>query len=83
MPASLPDKGLATGWPTGIARIGGSWGFIIALLIFLVVWAFANTVLLTRDAFDPYPFIFLNLLLSMIARHPGADHHDGRKTARR
>ena len=50
-----------------IARIGGSWGFIVAFLIFLAVWATANTVLLTRDAFDPYPFIFLNLLLSMIA----------------
>ena len=50
-----------------IARIGGSWGFIIAFLIFLAVWAVTNTVLLTRDAFDPYPFIFLNLLLSMIA----------------
>jgi uncharacterized membrane protein len=50
-----------------IARIGGSWGFIIGFLIFLAVWATANTVLLTRDAFDPYPFIFLNLLLSMIA----------------
>lgn len=50
-----------------IARVGGSWGFIIAFLIFLAVWTIANTVLLTRDAFDPYPFIFLNLLLSMIA----------------
>ncbi|MDO9418942.1 DUF1003 domain-containing protein [Pararhizobium sp.] len=51
----------------GIARVGGSWGFIIGFVIFLVVWATANTILLTRDAFDPYPFIFLNLLLSMIA----------------
>ena len=50
-----------------IARVGGSWGFIIAFLIFLGGWAVTNTVLLTRDAFDPYPFIFLNLLLSMIA----------------
>lgn len=50
-----------------IARIGGSWGFIVAFLIFLAVWATANTVLLTQNAFDPYPFIFLNLLLSMIA----------------
>lgn len=51
----------------GIARVGGSWGFIIGFLIFLAVWAFANTVILTRDAFDPYPFIFLNLVLSMVA----------------
>jgi uncharacterized membrane protein len=50
-----------------IARIGGSWGFIISFFIFLVVWTVANTILLTRDAFDPYPFIFLNLVLSMLA----------------
>jgi uncharacterized membrane protein len=51
----------------GIARIGGSWGFIIAFLAFLAFWALANTILLSRDAFDPYPFIFLNLILSMLA----------------
>ncbi|OLP56742.1 hypothetical protein BJF92_11725 [Rhizobium rhizosphaerae] len=51
----------------GIARVGGSWSFIIGFLLFLAVWAFANTVLLTKDAFDPYPFIFLNLVLSMVA----------------
>ncbi|WP_421873488.1 DUF1003 domain-containing protein [Pararhizobium sp.] len=63
----IAGQGFGDGMADSIARIGGSWGFIIAFLIFLVVWAFANTVLLTRDAFDPYPFIFLNLLLSMIA----------------
>jgi uncharacterized membrane protein len=51
----------------GIARVGGSWSFIIAFLLFLVVWALINTVILMRDAFDPYPFIFLNLVLSMLA----------------
>ncbi|KQS98135.1 MULTISPECIES: DUF1003 domain-containing protein [unclassified Rhizobium] len=51
----------------GIARVGGSWGFIIGFIIFLTVWTTANTILLMQDAFDPYPFIFLNLLLSMIA----------------
>ncbi len=50
-----------------IARIGGSWGFIIGFFLFLIVWTVANTILLTRDAFDPYPFIFLNLVLSMLA----------------
>jgi len=50
-----------------IARIGGSWTFIIGFLLFLLVWALANTVLMTKDAFDPYPFIFLNLVLSMLA----------------
>ena len=67
MPASLPDKGLATGWPTALPGSAAPGVSSSPFLIFLVVWAFANTVLLTRDAFDPYPFIFLNLLLSMIA----------------
>ncbi|UVC11907.1 DUF1003 domain-containing protein [Rhizobium sp. TH2] len=50
-----------------IARVGGSWAFIIAFLLFLVFWALTNTLILTREAFDPYPFIFLNLILSMLA----------------
>lgn len=50
-----------------IAIIGGSWGFILAFFSFLVVWALANTLLLTTNPIDPYPFIFLNLILSMLA----------------
>ena len=50
----------------GIARVGGSWAFIIGFLVFLFVWTIANTILLTKDAFDPYPFIFLNLLLVIL-----------------
>jgi uncharacterized membrane protein len=50
-----------------IARIGGSWRFIIGFILFLAAWTSINTVLLLKDAFDPYPFIFLNLILSMIA----------------
>ena len=49
-----------------VARVGGSWGFIISFLIVLLLWVGGNTLLATR-AFDPYPFIFLNLMLSMIA----------------
>lgn len=51
----------------GIARIGGSWAFIIGFMLFLVAWVILNTVILARGALDPYPFIFLNLLLSMLA----------------
>ena len=50
-----------------LARVGGSWSFIIGFLLFLIIWSTMNVWLLGRDAFDPYPFIFLNLLLSMIA----------------
>ncbi|MBB5573656.1 MULTISPECIES: DUF1003 domain-containing protein [Rhizobium] len=51
----------------GIARVGGSWSFILAFLAFLVVWCVVNTIVLMTRAFDPYPFIFLNLVLSMLA----------------
>lgn len=50
-----------------IARIGGSWGFIITFVLFLAVWTIANAWLLGRETFDPYPFVFLNLVLSMVA----------------
>ncbi|MGM4981309.1 MULTISPECIES: DUF1003 domain-containing protein [Rhizobium] len=51
----------------GIARVGGSWAFIVCFLLFLVFWCVVNTIVLLTRAFDPYPFIFLNLVLSMIA----------------
>jgi uncharacterized membrane protein len=50
-----------------IAQVGGSWTFIISFLVFLTIWTLTNVWLLAQSAFDPYPFIFLNLLLSMIA----------------
>lgn len=50
-----------------VARFGGSWGFILGFLAFLIIWAITNAFLLGRNAFDPYPFIFLNLVLSMLA----------------
>jgi uncharacterized membrane protein len=49
-----------------VAEFGGSWTFLIAFGLFLVTWTLINLVL-RRDAFDPYPFIFLNLMLPMIA----------------
>lgn len=50
-----------------VAEIGGSWGFIVGFGVFLVAWAIFNSIILATNAFDPYPYIFLNLLLSMIA----------------
>jgi uncharacterized membrane protein len=50
-----------------IARVGGSWAFILSFLAFLVLWALINVWLLAGRAFDPYPFVFLNLVLSMLA----------------
>jgi uncharacterized membrane protein len=51
-----------------VARWGGSWWFIGGFGLFLAAWCAANVLLLAGDRrFDPYPFIFLNLLLSMVA----------------
>lgn len=50
-----------------VAAVGGSWGFIIAFLIVLFGWMFLNAAILMSGAFDPYPFILLNLLLSTLA----------------
>jgi uncharacterized membrane protein len=50
----------------GVASFGGSWTFLISFGAVLVAWVGGN-LLLTQSALDPYPFIFLNLLLSMLA----------------
>jgi uncharacterized membrane protein len=52
-----------------VAAVGGSWGFIIAFAIVLFGWMIINTGILGRIglAFDPYPYIFLNLMLSTLA----------------
>ena len=49
-----------------VARFGGSWSFIISFLVVLVFYAGIN-IGLRRSAWDPYPFILLNLFLSMLA----------------
>lgn len=52
-----------------VAAVGGSWGFIIAFGVVLFGWMILNSQILGRMgmAFDPYPFIFLNLMLSTLA----------------
>ena len=49
-----------------VARFGGSWSFIISFGVVLVAWVIVNVLLYTK-AWDPYPFILLNLFLSMLA----------------
>ena len=49
-----------------IAEFGGSWKFIFTAIGFLTVWVVTNTLLLTQNPFDVYPFILLNLVLNMI-----------------
>src|SRR5437763_5432968 len=52
-----------------IAAFGGSWTFIIFFGVSLCLWIALNSYLLARrgGAFDPYPYILLNLFLSMLA----------------
>ena len=50
-----------------VATFGGSWTFIMSFGVVLVAWVVVNTLVLSTAAFDPYPFIFLNLILSMLA----------------
>ena len=49
-----------------IARFAGSWAFIFAFTGVLILWMVINT-LLAAKAFDPFPFILLNLVLSCVA----------------
>ncbi|MCK4521508.1 MAG: DUF1003 domain-containing protein [Nanoarchaeota archaeon] len=52
-----------------IARIGGSWGFIIILSTILCIWISLNVVALFIWKWDPYPFILLNLFLSCLSAY--------------
>ena len=53
-----------------VASFGGSWIFIIIFMVVLVMWIILNSFILIKlrsGSFDPYPYIFLNLILSMLA----------------
>ena len=49
-----------------IAKFAGSWAFIFSFAGVLILWMVVNTILAAK-AFDPYPFILLNLVLSCVA----------------
>jgi uncharacterized membrane protein len=50
-----------------IAAFGGSWTFLICFAIFLLAWVAMNSMVYVWRPLDPYPFIFLNLILSCVA----------------
>ena len=50
-----------------LAQHGGSWGFIMTFAVVLFGWVTLNTIELVFRPFDPFPFIFLNLILSCIS----------------
>lgn len=67
----LPSKDTAPNfgerWADKVAEFGGSWTFIIVFTIMMIVWIGLNSWVLFFQPFDPYPYIFLNLVLSCIA----------------
>ena len=66
---STHDENLTLGQRAAdkIAAFGGSWPFIITFALTLASWIILNAVILKTKAFDPYPFILLNLVLSCLA----------------
>jgi CRP/FNR family cyclic AMP-dependent transcriptional regulator len=67
-PNDLIEKEATTGERIAdhVARFGGSWTFIITFAVLLTAYTAINVVL-DKQAWDPYPFILLNLFLSMLA----------------
>lgn len=65
--ATLDDRTRWQRLADKVASVGGSWRFIFGFGIALVLWIGTNLALGGAHAFDPYPFIFLNLMLSMVA----------------
>ena len=49
-----------------VASFGGSWKFLILFAVFIAAWVLLNSVMLI-GGFDPYPYILLNLFMSMLA----------------
>ena len=50
-----------------LTKYAGSWGFIIIFLFIIIAWISLNAFILLEKPYDPYPFILLNLGLSMVA----------------
>ncbi len=71
--SSNVDEELEQNWSFGerladkIADFGGSWTFLICFAVFLLIWVAINSLVLLWRPLDPYPFIFLNLILSCLA----------------
>jgi len=68
-----PDEAFEQTWSFGerladkIAAFGGSWTFLICFAVFLALWVGFNSLVLLWRPLDPYPYIFLNLILSCLA----------------
>lgn len=54
-------------WSDNIAEFCGSWGFVFWFTAVILVWMLINTYIIVFTQFDPYPFILLNLFLTVIS----------------
>ena len=54
-----------------VAELNGSWTFIVALLGLTGVWTIVNSLAIFRASFDPYPYVFFNLLLAILVALQG------------
>jgi uncharacterized membrane protein len=54
-----------------VAELNGSWSFIIGLVLVVLGWACFNSVKVLKDPFDPYPYVFFNLLLAILVAMQG------------
>ena len=66
-PKDPADLALGQRMADRVAAFGGSWTFILGFLGILLIWISLNASALLFRAFDPYPFILLNLVLSCVA----------------
>jgi uncharacterized membrane protein len=65
-PADIEESTFGQRLADKVASFGGSWTFLIIFASILVAWVALN-LLMAANAFDPYPYILLNLFLSMLA----------------
>jgi len=66
----MEDKDLrskAQRWSDNIAEFCGSWGFVFWFSLAILVWILLNTCLILFSQFDVYPFILLNLFLTIVS----------------
>jgi uncharacterized membrane protein len=54
-------------WSDAIAEFCGSWGFVFWFSFAILVWVLLNTCLILFSQFDAYPFILLNLFLTVVS----------------
>jgi CRP/FNR family cyclic AMP-dependent transcriptional regulator len=54
-----------------VAKLNGSWSFIIGLMALTVAWTVLNMSRVATDPFDPYPYVFFNLLLAVLVALQG------------